>query len=156
MFRPLALLSLAALVAACAPMNIWYKPGASVAASQDRLLTCRTEAAQKVPVNTRTRRTPISIVPRRICDSSGNCSVYYDQIGGDIIFYDANEGLRREVVGQCMQRSGYSPVSLPPCPPELRANAPQGRTTVMPRLTQNACVIRNTDGTWQIVAPKEG
>ena len=153
MTRPFAMICAALMLAACAPLDIWYKPGVPVAKAEDRLLTCRADAAQKIPVNTRTRRTPVSIVPRRICDKNGNCSVFYDQIGGDLIVYDANEGLRRDVVAQCMRNSGYSPVSIPPCPPEIRTAAPAGRTSVLPRLAQNSCVIRNNDGSWQIVTP---
>ena len=33
----------------------------------------------------------------------------------------------------------------------VRAAAPPGRTETLPRLTENACVIRNRDGSWQIV-----
>jgi hypothetical protein len=146
----LALAALATL-AACAPLKLWYKPGATVAASDDRLLRCRTRAAQKIPVNTQTRRTPVQIVPRRVCDSDGDCNVYYDRIGGETIIFDANEDLREDVVAQCMRRGGYTPVSIPPCPDSLRATIPAGRTETLPRLTEAACVIRNRDGSWQIV-----
>ena len=151
MQRPLAALAALVTLAACAPLDIWYKPGVSVAASEDRLLSCRTQAAQKIPVNTQVRRTPVQIVPRRICNSDGNCQIFYDRIGGETIVFDANEGLRDDVVAQCMRRAGYSPVSIPPCPDSVRAAAPPGRTETLPRLTDNACVIRNRDGSWQIV-----
>jgi hypothetical protein len=35
----------------------------------------------------------------------------------------------------------------------VRDAAPAGRTTVLPRLAENSCVIRNRDGSWQIVTP---
>ncbi|MCM2561099.1 hypothetical protein M8756_01425 [Lutimaribacter sp. EGI FJ00015] len=140
-----------ALLAACAPLNIWYKPGATVAASEEQLLNCRAQAARDIPVNTRTRITPVTIIPRQICDGDGNCQIYHERIGGEVIVYDANAGLRDEVVQQCMRKRGFSPATIPPCPDSLRQSAPAGRTTVMPRLTENACVIRNRDGTWQIV-----
>ena len=146
----------AILVAACAPMNIWYKPGATIAAAEDRLLSCRVEAAKDVPVSTQVRRTPVSIVPRRICDSSGkNCRVFYERIGGEVIVYDANDSLRDQVVARCMRQDGYTPVSLPVCSDGVRQAAPPGRTTVLPRLAENSCVIRNRDGTWQIVTPAQ-
>ena len=153
MINRLAPLTLAILLSGCAPMNIWYKPGVPVATAEDKLLSCRVEAAQKVPVNTQVRRTPITIVPRRICNSDGDCRIYYSEIGGELIVFDANERLRQQVVAQCMTRQGYTPVSLPPCPAGVREAAPEGRTTVLPRLAENSCVIRNRDGSWQIVTP---
>lgn len=155
--RPARLLPavVAILLSACAPLNIWYKPGVPVAQAEDRLLSCRVEAAQSVPVNRQVRRTPVSFVPRRICDKNGNCTVFYERIGGEVIVYDANERLRRQVVERCMQQDGYTPVSLPPCPDGVRQAAPPARTTVLPRLAENSCVIRNRDGSWQIVTPAQ-
>ncbi|SDN32817.1 hypothetical protein SAMN05216196_101160 [Lutimaribacter pacificus] len=146
-------LATAALLSACAPLNIWYKPGVPVATAEDRLLSCRVDAAQSVPVNRQVRRTPSSLVPRRFCDKNGNCTVFYERIGGEVVVFDANERLRRQVVDRCMRNEGYTPVSLPNCPEGIRQAAPAGRTTVLPRLAENSCVIRNRDGSWQIVTP---
>lgn len=145
-----ALISLLVL-SACAPLDIWYKPGVPVAQADDELLSCRARASRDVPVNTQTRVTPVTIVPRRICDKDGNCTVFYERQGGDVIVFDANEDLRKQVVGQCMRARGYSPASIPPCPAEIKSAAPAGRTTTLPRLSENSCVIRNRDGSWQIV-----
>ena len=50
-----------------------------------------------------------------------------------------------------MADAGFAPVSIPQCPAGIAKAAPQGRTTALPALTDNACVIRNDDGSFQIV-----
>lgn len=146
---PLAALALAA----CTPLGIYHKPGATVAAMQDTLTTCEVEALQRVPVDRRIERDPIRIVPRKICDSTGNCTVVYDRVGGEIRTWDANVPLRQRVLNQCMATQGYAFVELPACSQGVKRAAPPGTTTILPRLSPNACAIRNGDGTWQIVTP---
>lgn len=147
-------LGLAALVlAACGPLGLYHKAGTPVATMNSTLTDCEVEALAKVPTDQRIERDPIRIVPRRICDSAGNCTVVYDRVGGEVRTYDANAGLRQRVLNQCMTNKGYTYVTLPACPQAIRNAAPAGATTVLPRLAPNSCAIRNGDGTWQIVTP---
>lgn len=143
----------AVVLAACGPLGLYYKAGAPVAEMNRAMTDCEVEALGKVPVDRRIERDPIRIVPRKVCDSAGNCRVFYDRVGGEVRTWDANAGLRSRVLNQCMADKGYSYVDLPACPQGVRNAAPAGVTTVLPRLSPNSCAIRNNDGTFQIVTP---
>ncbi|MDK3016276.1 hypothetical protein [Pseudodonghicola flavimaris] len=153
MKRNLAPIALTLLLAACAPMSIYYRPGAPVAQMEKDTTLCEIQALKQAPVATQIRQMPPVYVPgRRVCDAQGNCWVrpgFWRQ--GEIYTVDANASLRARAKSLCMAEKGYSPVSLPPCPPEVKSATPPGVTTVLPQLTQNACVIRNKGGSWQIV-----
>ncbi|WP_051312117.1 hypothetical protein [Pseudodonghicola xiamenensis] len=143
----------AALIAGCAPMSLYYRPGVSVARMQQETTRCDVEALKQAPVATQIRQMPPTYVPGpRVCDNKGNCwnrPGYW--MNGEVYSYDANAGLRDRVKQLCMAEKGYSPVKLPVCPPEVKSATPPGVTRVLPELTGNSCVIRNKDGTWQIV-----
>lgn len=152
--RATALLAGAALLlAACGPLGLYHKAGVPVATMNDTLTSCEVEALNRVPVDRRIERDPVRIVPRRVCDSQGNCTVFYDRVGGEVRTWDANAGLRSRVVTQCMTRQGFSYVELPACSQGVARAAPAGATTILPRLAPNSCAIRNGDGTFQIVTP---
>jgi hypothetical protein len=68
-----------------------------------------------------------------------------------VISYDPNDGLRKQVERQCMADIGYSPVSIPVCPDNVARAVPPAATRVLPALGPKACVIRNRDGSFQIV-----
>jgi len=153
--KPLAAQLLAALfLAGCAPLSLYYRPGVSVTRMQADTTRCEVRALRQAPVATQIRQSPPSFVPaRRICNGQGECWVRPGHwIEGPIYTVDANEGLRARATQLCMGEKGYDPVTLPLCPAEVRRAVPPGVTTVLPRLTRNACVIRNDDGSWQIVA----
>ncbi|MFD2739318.1 hypothetical protein ACFSUD_07060 [Sulfitobacter aestuarii] len=149
----LSLFFAALLVSACAPLNTYYRPGVPVGTLNRDTLACEVQALRDVPVATRIRRLPPEFVPsRRICNSAGDCRIrrgYY--LPGEIISYDANEGLRDRVETQCMADQGYAPVSIPRCPAGIARAAPAGATRVLPVLVPESCVIRNRDGSFQIV-----
>lgn len=154
--RPAAALLCAALLfSACAPMALYYRPGVPVARMQADTTRCEVRALREAPVATRIRQYPPRYIPaRRICNSAGECWTrpgYW--VEGPIYTEDANAGLRARVMRLCMAEKGYDPVTLPPCPAEIRRATPPAATRVLPRLTAQACVIRNNDGTWQIVTP---
>lgn len=140
-------------LAACAPLETYYRPGVSVSAMQRQTTNCEVSALRDVPVSTQIRRTPPQYIPhRRICNSEGKCRSrggYY--MPGEIYSYDANAGLRGRVERQCMADKGYVPVSIPPCPDNVSRAAPAGATRILPQLTSKSCVIRNRDGSFQIV-----
>ena len=140
-------------LAACAPLNTYYKPGATVAMVERQTTQCQVDALAQVPVVLQTVRTsPRFIPPRRVCRSDGRCTSragYFEP--GQTYTVDPSADLRKRVETQCMADAGFAPVSIPQCPAGIAKAAPQGRTTALPALTDNACVIRNDDGSFQIV-----
>jgi hypothetical protein len=146
----------AALLAGCAPMSIYYRPGVSVARMQQDSTRCDVEALRQAPVATQIRQAPPTYIPGpRVCNQDGECWTrpgYW--MSGEVYSYDANANLRDRVKQLCMAEKGYSPISLPACPAEIKSTTPPGVTTVLPPLTAQACVIRNKDGSWQIVTPQ--
>ena len=140
-------------LAACAPLNTYYKPGVSVQALDRQTLACQTQALREVPSSTQVRRTPPRFIPsRQRCDASGACVVIPARhIPGDLVSYDPNDGLRKRVEQQCMADKGFAPVSIPPCPDGIARATPARATTTLPKLNENSCVIRNSNGSFQIV-----
>ena len=65
--------------------------------------------------------------------------------------FDPNEDLRNRVEAQCMADKGFAPVSIPACPRNVARAAPTRATTTLPALNPKSCVIRNSDGSFQIV-----
>ena len=140
-------------LSACAPLNIYYKPGASVAVAQRQTTACKVDALAKVPVSTQIVREPPYYVPPRLqCNNEGQCVTipgYYEP--GEIYTVDRNLGLRKQVEVQCMADAGFAPVSIPPCPQGVAKAAPVRATATLPPLSEKSCVIRNRDGSFQIV-----
>lgn len=153
--RPVvALLPIAgAALFACAPLETYYKPGASLSVVAQETTACEVSALRDVPPSTLTRRLPPVFVPgTKTCDGAGTCKVtagYY--VPGGFESYDPNDGLRLRVERQCMANKGYAPVSFAQCPDSVANAAPAGVTTQLPELTEGSCVIRNRDGTIFIV-----
>ena len=147
-------LSAGVMVAACSPLNTYYKPGASVAALNRDTTNCKVQALRDVPASTQVRRIPPEFVPPvRQCDANNRCTVirpgYF--IPGEVISYDPNDKLRKQVEGQCMADKGYAPVSIPPCPDSIARSTPARATKTLPALNPKSCVIRNQDGSFQII-----
>lgn len=148
------LLSAIATLSACAPVEIYYKPGAQVARMEADTQACRIKALRSAPVDQQIRQTPPRFVPGRIvCDSNGeNCQrrVGY-WIPGETYRFDANEPLRGEVEKQCMAQRGYRPASIPLCTSAVAKSVKPARTKKLPALSNKSCAIRNQDGSFQIV-----
>ncbi|UYV39238.1 hypothetical protein N4R57_09650 [Rhodobacteraceae bacterium D3-12] len=142
------------LAVGCAPMGVYYKPGAAVAASQRAEINCKVAAERKVPVRNVTRVIPGPITPpRKICNSEGRCRIKPGrELPPRIVTEDANEGLRRDVVMQCMADKGYRFVRIPQCSQGISQSVTPQQTTVYPRLGETSCVVRGS-GVWQIVTP---
>jgi hypothetical protein len=138
------------VLTSCAPLDIYYKPGVSVARLTQQTTACEVAALRDAPVANETRQDPPQYVPpRKYCNSNGDC---YREPGywlqGRIYTVDTNAGLRNRVETQCMANKGFTPVQIPVCPAGIKST---GATTVLPNLTKTSCVIRNKDGTVQIV-----
>ncbi len=138
------------LVTACAPLDIYYKPGVSVALLNKETTACEIAALRDAPVANETRQEPPQFIPpRRYCNKNGDC---YREPGywlpGRIYTVDVNAGLRKRVETQCMAQKGFSPVEIPQCPAGIKAT---GVTTVLPTLSDKSCFVRTEDKTVQIV-----
>ncbi len=140
------------LCSACAPTTIYYREGAGVAAVDRTLARCTAQAARDVPVVLETRYTPLRVVRDTFCDPDGNCTVEIDTEGGDAYDVDVNAERRTAAVNQCMARERFTPVTLPPCPPNVARAAPAGPTTTLPRLTPKSCAVSRDSGV-RIVTP---
>jgi hypothetical protein len=138
---------------ACAPLETYYRPGGSVADLNRDTLACEVQALRDVPISYAVRRLPPVFVPgKKICDAAGNCKSGKGRyVPGGIERFDPNEGLRFRVERQCMADKGYAPVSIPACPDAVAKAAPARATTRLPALSDTSCVIRNSNGTFQIV-----
>ncbi len=153
MSKMLKFLVLLSCVASCSPLSLYYKPGASVAQLQIDTTNCEVQALRDAPVANQIRRSPPIFYPgRRYCDPNGRCYTspgYW--VDGPLYTVDVNEGLRERVTNQCMAQKGYAPASIPQCPQAVATAAPVSSTKTLPQLTENSCVIKNRDGSWQIV-----
>jgi hypothetical protein len=142
-----------AALASCAPLETYYKPGADVATVQRQTTSCEVEALAKVPASYVTRQAPPRFMPpQNLCNAAGECRAvpgYF--IPGAFYEVDPNAELRQRVEVQCMADAGFVPVSIPACPSGVAKAAPPRATTTLPPLNAKSCVIRNSDGSFQIV-----
>ncbi|MRU13836.1 hypothetical protein FDP25_00140 [Roseovarius sp. A21] len=154
-FRPALLMTALTVLAACAPLTVYYKQGASVAAMEQTLNQCEVEALRKVPPRILTRYIPPTTAPYTHCDANGNCYTYYRTITpGRFERYDADEGLREKTARLCMAGAGFEKVSIKECDPDqIEAARPLSATQTFPPLTENSCAIRLKSGRWKIVTP---
>ncbi|MBD3663174.1 hypothetical protein [Sulfitobacter aestuariivivens] len=141
-------------IVACGGLETYYRPGVSVSTLNRDTDACKVKALRDVPPSTQVRRYPPEYIPPvKECDADGVCTVvrvgYF--IPGEIVTFDPNDALRKRVENQCMADKGYLPVSIPPCPGNVVNTVPARATKTLPDLTPNSCVIRNKNGTFQIV-----
>ncbi|MEP5731856.1 MAG: hypothetical protein ABJL67_21050 [Sulfitobacter sp.] len=149
----LSMIGVFATLVACAPLETYYKPGASVSILNRDTTACEVKALRDVPSSTLTRRKPPIFIPgNRVCNAAGHCTgTRGHYVPGGFETYDPNDGLRLRVERQCMADKGYAPVSIPACPDHIAKAAPAGKTTRLPPLNDQSCVIRNKNGSFQIV-----
>lgn len=151
---PLLRLVPLALVAACAPLDTFYKAGVPVETQARDTTACRVEALRQVPPDVRTRHIPAVYSTRQVCDANGNCWLNRILISpASFEQYDANLGLRETVTRQCMARQGYEKRSIPRCDAATTRATPPAPTRVLPPLSSESCSIRLPSGDWQIVTP---
>ena len=156
-------------LAACVPVEFWYKPGVSPERPSVELNNCQVQAAKKVPAAPMIGQTPVYVTPVQTnCSGSGYGSYYSSTYrsstnvsctqtggqvyGGQIYTYDGNAQLRNQVVAQCMSNKGYQYISVRQC--EAR-DTQKGLPTykVLPRLQSNSCVVPAAGGGWVFVNP---
>lgn len=135
----------------CQPVRTFYAEGAHVDVLARDNTACDVIALRDAPVANEVRQGAPYYVPRRYCHKGGRCYNDGFWVPGDVYTVDVNRDLRRRVKTHCMADLGYAPVEIPRCPYSIANAAPPGETTVLPRLTENSCVILNDDGSFQIV-----
>lgn len=140
-------------MAGCAPLDIYYKPGATVEKLDRETTACKVAALKDAPVANQIRREPPILIPGRVyCDGAGYC---YDTgpywVEGRIYTVDVNAGLRRKLEDQCMAAKGFAPVRIPQCPAGTSDKVPARATTRLPPLSETSCAIRYRSGAFQIV-----
>jgi hypothetical protein len=154
MVRPIVSVSILVVLGACAtPLEIYYKPGASVSRMQTDTTRCDVAALRDAPVANQVRQEPGYFIPGvRRCNGAGQCWTeggYWRQ--GRVYTVDVNAPLRQRVTDQCMGAKGYQRTKVPACSQSVIDAAPPMATQTLPRLTPNSCVIKNEGGSWQIV-----
>lgn len=146
-------LCLSLVVSGCLPLQTYYRDGASLSLLERDQTACEVRALKEAPVATTVIREPPRFIPaRKVCPTPTTCYVkpgYF--VPGDVYTVDQNLNLRRKVEQLCMADLGYRRESIPQCPPAVVEAAPKAATTRLPTLTEKSCVIRNKDGTIQIV-----
>lgn len=144
---------LALCASGCAPLSIYYKPGASVTRLDRDTTACQVDALKDAPVANQIRREPPVLIPGRVvCNSAGHC---YDTgpywIQGRVYTVDVNADLREKLTDQCMGDKGYAPVRIPQCPLGVADKAPPKATTRLPDLTPKSCAVLYKSGAYQIL-----
>ena len=110
------------ILAGCVPTthDVFWRENASPNRRQNDYTDCQVEAVNRVPASTQIGVTPTYVTPvSTTCYGSGYstyCSSTGGQIyGGNVYSYDANAGVRANVMQQCMARRGYQLISFPSC-----------------------------------------
>ncbi len=110
--RPVLILSgfIALSLAGCASnSSYWLKPGATATQFQQIKTACLMEGAKQVPVALANEMNPGTSTVTRQCNRDGqNCVVTREDMPPTVTQYDANTGLRREVVRSCLARNGWT------------------------------------------------
>lgn len=136
----------------CGPVSFYHKPGVEVARMKRDQTECQVKALKDAPVANQVRRgAPVYYPGRQICNTNGCYTRGGYWLPGPVYTVDTNEGLRNRVEALCMADRGYAPVSLPRCQNNTPYSVPAGGANTLPPLTANSCVIRNQNGSYQIV-----
>lgn len=142
------------LLAACAPLQIYYKEGETVARMDRDQTRCETGALRQVPSDIRSRYIPPTYAPYQVCNAHGYCYWHQRLVSpGRYEKYDANEALRGKVSAQCMADQGYALARIKRCDTTTTRQTQIHATRVLPPLSDNSCAIRLKSGRWQIVTP---
>ena len=153
-FRILFFAGVSVVLTGCFPLSVYYREGAEVSRIERDETACQVSALKQVPVRKLTRYIPPSYSYKKSCNSSGVCHTIPVLISpGRWETYDANEGVRAKVAGQCMVDRGYQKVRVKPCAPDVVEATTITATRIQPPLTGQSCAIRIKGNKYQIVTP---
>ena len=151
----LALAASSLFLFGCVTDTVWYREGAKPNKVNNDATNCAVDAAQRVPQNNQIGQTPVYGSPMQTYCSGTyyvTCTTYGGNVsGGNLYSYDANAGLRDDVMEQCMGRKGYSRVELPVCSTEVASKITSYPAT-LPKLTETSCLIDH-NGSYAVVTP---
>ncbi|OIQ43149.1 MAG: hypothetical protein BM560_02945 [Roseobacter sp. MedPE-SWde] len=144
-------------LAACGPLPVYYKTGSDQTRTNSDTLTCEVKAQKEAPVANQIRQRPPVYYPGRShCNSAGNCWTspgYW--VDGGTYTVDVNQGLRRQLVQNCMAQKGYRRLELPRCTKEqiavLQSQPKSARSAG--GLPAEACAVRQSNGNTVILPP---
>ena len=142
------------LLSACAPLELYYKEGETVAQMERDELQCQTASLRQVPTDIRQRYIPPTYQSYKVCNALGHCHWHRRLLSpGRFESYDANVGLRTRVTQQCMADRGYIPTKIKRCDTSTKRETSPEITRVLPPVSDATCAIRLKSGRWQIVSP---
>lgn len=138
-------------VSGCMEETMWYQAGVSPGKVYNDSTDCQVAAAQRVPVNSQLRQTPVFTTPVQTSCFGYGYSVSCTQTGGqtyggDVYSVDANARLRSRVIGQCMMNRGYQLIKVRKCEDKDLRNGVK-RYAVLPQLSPNSCYVNTPTGT---------
>lgn len=127
-------------------VGLQYREGTTFAQADRDDLDCDVRALKRYPVVLESY-TVYKCEPDYVtCDNDGNCR----EVDGECEYItkqrDVNGPARFIDAQACMTRKGYTDISLPICPDSVKERVTPTITRVMPRLTEDACVILWKDG----------
>jgi hypothetical protein len=145
---------LAITVAACGPIPVYYREGASVDRLDADNLSCKVAALKDAPVENQIRQHPPRYYPgKRVC-ADGSCWTrpgYW--VDGQVYTVDVNLGLRKQLEQSCMANKGYSQVALKRCTMEEVSSRLASQPARLPPLNEQACVWQSPDKQLRILSP---
>ena len=145
---------LAAVLAGCGPVPVYYREGADVQRLKADTLSCQVSALEKAPVANEIRQRPPVYYPGGQYCRDGNCwsrPGYW--VDGGIYTVDVNQGLRRRLEQSCMAKKGYQEVPLRRCTTAEVGQRLAGQSSRLPPLTGDACVWKGPDNTLHVLTP---
>ena len=154
MRHPLAGAGLAALCLAlggCVADTVYHATGVSTGQRDADAAACTAEARAAYPVRMVTRfRPPEYVPPREVCTAPDNCTIYPGYFRPAVPYtVDVNAAPRRTAFRGCMGGRGYDRIELPYCPEGTAVR----RSTRMPPLASDTCLLRQRDAPPLIVNP---
>lgn len=153
--KPIVLLSLLSVtVAACGPIPVYYREGASVTRLEEESLSCKVAALKDAPVENQIRQHPPRYYPGERYCADGRCWTrpgYW--VDGQIYTVDVNLGLRRQLEQSCMEKKGYRQVSLKRCTMDEVSTHLASQPKRLPPLSEAACVWKSPDQQLHILTP---
>lgn len=153
--RLLVLPALAAvLLAACGPIDVYYRQGAPVQRLESDTLSCKVDALKKAPVANQLRQQPATYYPgERIC-RDGSCWTRPGHwVEGRIYTVDINQNLRQRLEQSCMAAKGYQQLPIRRCTmKEASARLAYAPDRLAP-LSQDACVWVSPSDELRILNP---
>lgn len=130
----------------------------TLAEKNDDAFACRLEAAQAVPTDKVTTRTPTWTVPVSCNTLGGYTSCTGGQTyGGNLNTTDRNSSLREEYEDRCFAKKGYVRTSSPIliCDPKKVDVSIIKMTSLIHQPVEGACVTQGTQNATIIILPED-